>query len=205
MKLSAQLTQYLDHCSEKDKEIFLQFFNQLINDFEQIKIERGVRGAIYSFMEMMDTKIEQFLDYENNRSMVQCKSGCDYCCYYQVEISEEEALILVDEIKNKGIEIDWKRVECLINVPREEWYEVPLELRKCPLLSEQGQCQVYGKRPLTCRKHNVVSSPRFCEEKPNELVSGLSTPVIEGIVSAIMSSTKKSDLLVKMLWENRSN
>jgi Fe-S-cluster containining protein len=205
MKVSSHLSRFLKNCTENQKEIVLSYFEELTEEFKNKSIEIGERNCILHFMNEIEKKISSFIQNSQYNDLIQCKEGCSHCCYYQVEISYEEGLIILDEIEKSKIDIDWDRVEYLSKIEKEKWYQLPLEMRRCPLLGDEGQCLVYDKRPLTCRKHNVFSDPEFCRDRPNALVSGISNPMIEVLISAVMSNTRMSNLLPRQILICREN
>lgn len=205
IKISAQLSSFLDRCDEQQKKAIVSYFDELIDEFNNKRDLMGERGSVIHFMKKMEECVEKFINHSNNKELIQCGKGCSHCCYYQVEISYEEGLVILDEIQSKNINVDWNRLKYISDIDKENWYELPLELRRCPLLNEEGECLIYKKRPLACRKHNVVSFPDFCQDRPNDLVSGISNPVIESISSAVMSVSKKSDLLAKQILNIKEN
>lgn len=101
---------------------------------------------------------------ENIRHLkLSCKQGCSFCCYLPVQITRDEANILVDAIC-AGVKIDESRLKNfegrLSSSP--EWARGPVDENRCLFLSERGHCQVYDHRPSACRKLLVTSSPENC-------------------------------------------
>ena len=52
---------------------------------------------------------------------------------------------------------------------------------------------------MACRKHNVTSASEYCQDKPNSLIDGITSPVVEAFVSGAVSASKSSGFLPRML------
>ncbi len=86
-----------------------------------------------------------------------CRSGCEFCCFTQVEVTPPEALIIGDYIDKNFSDSQKFRVMAAV----ERWRRLTAGKSKpeiarirhelpCPLLQEQ-LCSVYPARPLMCR------------------------------------------------------
>lgn len=109
----------------------------------------------------LDTLVSGFVGHRKPK--LDCKAGCCFCCYYQVDISIPETLVIAGFIKES-----WSadEIETLINrlvETREklkQFADDDNHLRRtyakipCPLLQvDKGLCSVYDMRPITCRGH----------------------------------------------------
>jgi Fe-S-cluster containining protein len=80
-----------------------------------------------------------------------CKSGCSYCCYMLVEISDMEARAIAHYISVRGdrrlIQKIYETASMLqeLNGSRME-AKIP-----CAFLDDKGRCSIYRVRPLACR------------------------------------------------------
>lgn len=73
---------------------------------------------------------------------VNCKRLCGHACRTLIDMSHTER----------------ERIETYVGEPLPEWMrEVPG--MTCPLLSETGECTVYGLRPMVCRVWGATDSP----------------------------------------------
>jgi Fe-S-cluster containining protein len=113
---------------------------------------------------------------------VRCCTGCTKCCYYPLPVSVPEAIYLVEYLlslpvskrhtilerfeKNELKCSEYSLIEPLresqrgIDVYRTGKAYFDLNLA-CPFLNED-RCGIHTDRPITCREHNVVSSPDLC-------------------------------------------
>ena len=87
-----------------------------------------------------------------------CKRGCSYCCYLQVDLSKYEALYLARHIKKNFTKPEIAELKEKAKKGYEEikdadadWY--PGKFRPCILLdTKTGDCRAYDARPLSCRR-----------------------------------------------------
>ncbi len=82
---------------------------------------------------------------------VQCRSGCAFCCHFNVEVTVLEALRIAAEmsagtVPDRGVAIA-EAAPRLAGLTRDARRRTGIA---CPLLSE-GACTVYAARPLACR------------------------------------------------------
>jgi Fe-S-cluster containining protein len=95
--------------------------------------------ALYEFMDELYAFINQFTP---------CKKGCDFCCKYEVSISELEARYIEDVAKIK-------RLKSLL--PKLDFHGTP-----CPFL-KGGACSIYKCRPFVCRRYvSLCQTPTWC-------------------------------------------
>jgi Fe-S-cluster containining protein len=115
---------------------------------------------------------------------VQCGAGCTKCCFYPLPVSVPEAIYLVEYMltlpfserhpiferfeKNEQRCNEHSLIEPLresqkgINTYQtgKAYYDLNLA---CPFLKE-NRCGIHPDRPITCREHNMVSSPDLCTD-----------------------------------------
>ncbi len=139
---------------------------------------------------MIDSAVEDIED------KITCFKGCSHCCHLLVEVSWEEAEMLVEFIKTqakeKQVEYISKNKEAAVYAreifskrrtshvfmkPTKEEFSIPeavyddyfdSENRPCPFLANEGICSAYEYRPTSCRLHMVTSDPKFCSRESFE-------------------------------------
>jgi len=124
-------------------------------------------------MSLQDKSLPIFRAFDSKlRSLIQghpteisCDAGCNYCCYRLNIISDVEAAILAEAIKDEGfpppilqrLEAAAEKAKEVNGDQRAFWMaQVP-----CPLLLT-GKCWYYAYRPLPCRAKLVTSPPADC-------------------------------------------
>jgi Fe-S-cluster containining protein len=91
------------------------------------------------------------------RKKIACKAGCSHCCSLYVSATSSELLLIegfishlptqVSEAIKTRIQIAYAQAKGMSMMERDS-----VRIR-CPLLSENGFCNVYPVRPLTCRSY----------------------------------------------------
>jgi Fe-S-cluster containining protein len=94
---------------------------------------------------------------------IQCKAGCNACCYIDATIAESEAALIVAYCDKNKISIDTDYLERQSATGRESFSEVS----KCVFL-QNDLCSIYEVRPSTCRKHFVKNDPALCDFSQNK-------------------------------------
>lgn len=138
---------------------------------------------------------------------VSCSRGCSYCCYIAVNVSESEALLILEKYKASGILFDApdkakteKRIEKQLDCKTwEDWDQLPYADRQCMFL-QNNQCAVYEHRPLACRKYFVRSPADDCnsEKHSEKKVLNVTVNSVEKIASALINA-EENGLLPTMI------
>ena len=90
-----------------------------------------------------------------------CRPGCHFCCYEQVNVTPVEVFALVAHIQSQWSDGRQqslrKKLRAAADKSRGLDHEAYFAARiRCPLLNAQGQCSVYPVRPLMCRAYNSL-------------------------------------------------
>lgn len=87
-------------------------------------------------------------------AQIDCKSGCEYCCYYHVTVTGAEVFALAEHIHSlhpKRRDVLVERIAAaakqVANLSAQEYMQTNI---KCALL-EDSRCSVYDARPRACR------------------------------------------------------
>ena len=99
---------------------------------------------------------------EENKKEIQCKAGCTACCFIDVEVSGDEAAVIIGYCMENGIEIDREYLTKQAAVGRKSYSD----LSKCFFLKD-NLCSIYPVRPIACRKHWVKTDPALCDFSKN--------------------------------------
>ena len=145
--------------------------------------------------------IDKYFDNapEENKKGIQCKAGCTFCCFIDVDISEDEAAIILDYCNENGIEIDKVYLEKQAAVGRKKYSE----LSRCVFLKEDNLCSIYPVRPIACRKHWVKTDPSLCDFSKNIInqVGGYFDINTEILASALLNAENTGRFEKMMLDE----
>lgn len=121
---------------------------------------------------------------EDNKTEIQCKAGCTACCFIDVDVSGDEAAIIINYCKENGIEIDQEYLTRQAAVGRKTYSE----LSRCVFLKD-NLCSIYPVRPVACRKHWVKTDPALCDFSKNIIneVGGYFDVNTEILASAVLN------------------
>ena len=196
-----QLIKQMDDDLEGKKQIHeaLDFY---INQYEERTKEVDSASLVHSFHVELDSEIERLkIKRADLAKDVKCRQGCSYCCYMNVDISRDEALLIKMVIKEKRLKIDMPRLKHQAkNQGLKAWRKLKPKQQKCVFLGESALCMIYEHRPAPCRKLLVISDPKLCNMKKVQKVGRFIDWHVEVIASAILNGSK-SGTLPEMLLE----
>lgn len=164
------------------------------------KLPAGASRAKTHFQWMDEAIKNHFEAKPQDLKTISCTKGCSGCCYQEVFITDDEAILLSKKIK-EGMEIDYARLKKQAKIKDSDaWIPVPKEIRRCVFLGDDSLCRVYDERPLTCRRYFVTSDPKICEDIGADNVTYM-VHAAEAFVSAALNLKPKSGAMAKMLVE----
>ncbi|HLI19810.1 MAG TPA: YkgJ family cysteine cluster protein [Stellaceae bacterium] len=101
---------------------------------------------------------------------VQCRAGCSFCCYQNVDVTIPEAILVALQLGN---EVDPRRDAVLAAADAFRDLDDGTRIatgKPCPLLVD-NRCSVYTARPITCRSLASPDAAR-CHEALASLEAG---------------------------------
>lgn len=168
--------------------------------YKDVKNKVGPLSAAASFQMFIQEAVEKTL--ASPGAEITCKKGCNHCCHLHVDISDDEAKLILDYSEKENITIDWPRLQKQKGREIEQWEELTKEDRACVFLNNEGACNIYPVRPNACRKAMVISNPDNCDtiKNPGGKVTWVTSMPAEIVTSAI-SNTTKSGTMSDMLFQ----
>lgn len=146
---------------------------------EGISVTRG-KEQLKNIYSIMDEGLEEY------HKQSSCKKGCNICCCDYLDCSAVEAELIREYIINKfkkdKINVFEEYIKTNIdNSPKSEiinnckseaeiskivnsYFDKKI---KCIFLDINGECSIYPVRPISCRKHLVISNPQNCNKNNN--------------------------------------
>jgi len=97
-----------------------------------------------------------------NKKNIQCKTGCTACCFIEIDVSGDEAAVIIDYCRENSVEIDRDYLTKQAAAGRKSYSE----LSRCVFLKD-NLCSIYPVRPVACRKHWVNTDPALCDFSKN--------------------------------------
>lgn len=89
---------------------------------------------------------------------MQCRSGCSWCCYEQLQVHILDAVAIAAQLEQPLV----------YDLQIRQSDEIKRVFRPCPFLGPAQTCTVYEHRPLPCRAHHSVDVNRCREAVENE-------------------------------------
>lgn len=182
----------------RQKNEFLSFVHDVVQRLQNMT-SRTARAKFVH--ELIEESNQDVFSTPLVKQLSPCKMGCSACCHTQVSVTEDEAHLLADLIKN-GLGIDLKRLELQAQAQNDEkaFYLIPFEDRGCVFLNEDGACRIYPDRPSVCRTNAVIGESDQCntrnEIKPTRLIK---TPMSDLVIYASFLQAKESGTLPYMI------
>jgi Fe-S-cluster containining protein len=106
--------------------------------------------------------------YESEKGLegVTCSKGCSFCCHDIIYIHPSETDYIKDKCKQYGIKPD-RKISKAFNSRKIQ--DLKWEHKRCPFLSDKGECRIYSFRPMVCRSHNSREDPKLCFNPDNNI------------------------------------
>ena len=141
----------------------------------------GIPRAV-ALHQLMDLALE-----EAKSLPITCRSGCSGCCHFAVEITHDEAELLL-ELLATGVEIDLDKLErqAAWEPTSPQWQLSWADENKCVFLGADSRCRIYQHRPAACRKLLVTTPAALCTSANTE-IEPVNALRAETIVSAAIS------------------
>ncbi len=167
----------------EDYQSFTEHVENLMNNYI---LEFSKYAAGYERGKFLHQLIEKEILASSHISTT-CAKGCGACCHLEVEITDDDAAVLHQAIK-EGATIDQDRLQNMALRPRlsKEWSHGAVSKNRCIFLGVDNACSIYTHRPATCRKVAVVSHPQECSKADGKIVPK-TMPLAEIIMSAALS------------------
>lgn len=128
-------------------------------------------------LSQLAAKQQRFIDLLNQQccgeqlergNTIYCRKGCSGCCSLNVHCSFTEILAILPLLSEQIITTVAsyaKQLQQLANRTTELKSFLRLsrqQLGQCPFLDENGSCQIYSVRPLSCRALLSTKEPHYC-------------------------------------------
>lgn len=135
---------------------------------------------------------------EEQKQGIQCKAGCTACCFIDVDVSTDEAAVIIDYCRENGIEVDKAYLTEQAAAGRSSYSG----LSRCVFL-KNNLCNIYPVRPIACRKHWVKTDPVLCDFSKNIInqVGGFFNVNTEILASAMLNVNEVMPFEKALLYE----
>lgn len=163
-KVTSMLKDYLTLLmGETGNEQTIDQILKLINDYV-LQLKNLTAQNINTTTTQVYTAIDNFFINapEESKKEIKCKTGCTACCFIEVDISTNEATVIIDYCKENNIEVNKAYLTEQAAVGRNTYSS----LSRCVFLKD-NLCSIYPVRPVACRKHWVKTDPALCDFSEN--------------------------------------
>jgi hypothetical protein len=163
-KVTSLLKDYLGMLMEEpENSEIIDNILKLINDYVNQLKKLRVQNLTQTTKQVYDAIDGFFLNTpEESKAEIQCKAGCTACCFIDVDVSGDEAGVIIDYCRENGIEVDKAYLTEQAAAGRKSYSA----LSRCVFLKD-NLCSIYPVRPIACRKHWVKTDPALCDFSKN--------------------------------------
>ena len=168
-KVTSLLKDYLGMLMEQPEaretiEQILKLINGYTDQLRNLRTQNRVEATQSVYKAIDDFFIAA---PEENKKEIQCKKGCTACCFIEIDVSGDEAAVIIDYCRENGMEIDREYLTKQAAVGRKSYSD----LSRCVFLKD-NLCTIYPVRPIACRKHWVKTDPALCDFSKN-IINGV--------------------------------
>jgi len=152
-----------ERMSRGERELLSQVHEHYVRQFKSAKATfQQAEGIAAGMHDAVDSSLRTAaLSEPDKQARVACRRGCSHCCYLNVDVTEQEARLLIYAAKKDQVPIDQEHLRAQRDAGA-MFHTLSLEHRRCVFL-KQGECQVYEHRPVSCRKYQVLDSSQYCD------------------------------------------
>jgi len=198
INISDSLSSILEKMTESELEATRKMFSFYMEQYDTLRLENNAESVSSAMHGAIDGAMADII--KETKEKPSCGKGCSFCCFLQVDISDDEAVLLKEYSREIGVDIDYNHLEKQLSASNEEFLKLPLSERKCVFLDGFASCKVYEHRPSACRKLLVVSDPALCDTDKNmgAKVGRLVSVEAEVLTSSLLNA-RESGSMAKML------
>jgi Fe-S-cluster containining protein len=162
--ITDRLAQYFQFQSPQGQRFLIETMDTDIQRvskwFSKLYKQDPIR-AFKELVKLVDDRIRAIPSRE--RDDFSCRKGCSFCCRMNVDVHKEEAVIIRNHCRKRGIVIDKQYLSQQLEYPA---LEIGWSKRNACVFLKDGMCSIYHVRPIFCRKYFVVTPKEDCEMIP---------------------------------------
>lgn len=198
--VSVNLEKLLSQFS-KEEQIRIQL--KLLESIDNFKIASKFdkTSEVTNMFHKLTDRFLQKTIAENKDTDIKCSKGCSFCCYINVDITEDEGVLIEEYCKRNSITIDYEQLGKQVNSTPETYLNIPYQDRRCAFL-KNNECSIYEVRPIACRNYLVVSDPKDCntefEVKKTLNFVTINTEILYSTLSSVSEFNSMSKTLLKL-------
>lgn len=196
VSISESLQGLLQQMTPQQEQYVIEMFQFYMEQYGELRIENNAESVSDAIHKAVDNSMQESIDESEEK--VTCGKGCSFCCYQQVDISDDEATLITEYTREISLEIPYDKLEK--QAEEKDYKQLPFQEKKCVFLNEEDSCSIYEHRPSACRKLVSVSEPSLCdiEKHPNGEIKKLVSIEAEVMTSSSLN-VRESGSMAKML------
>lgn len=205
IKISQSLSGILEQMDENQVAIVQDMFSFYMEQYQELRLNNNAESVSAAIHDSVSEFIDETISESKHTST--CSKGCSFCCFQRVDISDDEATLIISYSKEIGFEIDLETLKHQQHAKSDiEFSILPTILKRCVFLDKKGECSIYKHRPSSCRKLVVMSDPKLCDtvSNPNGEIGKIVSLEAEVITSSSLNVRdfgSMSEMILKQLYK----
>jgi uncharacterized protein len=182
----------------KDKVLFRNISSFVVEQLNKVA-EAITRAQMVH--QMVDEFNQEIFSHPLVQELSPCKAGCSACCHTQVSVTEDEAELLAQRVR-EGVKINSFKLKLQMQAANDSgaYFQMKYQDRRCVFLNDEGSCTVYNDRPSVCRTNAVLGAATQCDTSVSiQPVRLVKTPKSDIVIHASFVHARESGALPYML------
>ena len=198
--MSDSLSIQLERSNLKQREYLSKMFEHYLQIYKEECKKHDPIIIAYSFQKEIDRIIKLQMKKDKISKKISCKKGCAHCCYLNVAVNIDEALLIIGSTLERKIYLDWGKIKRQALAKNdEEWSKLTRDEQRCIFLNKKNACSIYEYRPAACRKYFVISDSDNCNTTTKGSVARWAPIQAEIIYSAMANAKLSATLPIQLL------
>ena len=167
IKISESLGGLMEQMDNNQINMVRESFAFYMEQYENLRLSNNAESVSSAIHDTVSEAMNEGLKESEHKAS--CGRGCSFCCFQMVEISDDEATLILSYTKEIGFEIDYETLKHQQHAKDDvEFGILPLNLRRCVFLNKENECSIYEHRPSSCRKLAVMTPANLCDTEKNK-------------------------------------
>ncbi len=180
----------MQEVSTQYEQLFTNLAARMYNDIAELM---DASEAMAVCLDHVDRAILAFGNHFPDTTVIACKKGCHYCCFFPIQSPPQEVVAIARHLIStfSSNEQALLREQLTADIARRTG---PLQRGQCPFLDEAKACSIYQERPLACRWFTSPDA-NICKQSVKD---GRNIPqhpihnrIYEAAVASLLAAAKK--------------
>lgn len=203
IKISESLGGMLEQMDAQQVQVVRDMFTFYMEQYQDLRLGNNAESVSSAIHDTVSKAIEESI--EESEHKVNCGKGCSFCCFQRVDISDDEATLILAYTEEIGFEIDYNLLERQAKTKNEKEYnDLRPRHRRCAFLDKEGDCSIYEHRPNSCRKLVVISDPNLCDTVKNKGAQvGKLVSIEAEVITAASLNIREAGSMAEMILKQK--